>query len=656
MRDEHFDYYERELAFMREQCGQFATSHNAAARALLLGKDESRDPHVERLIEAFALIAARIQYRLDDQYPELTEGLLNVLYPHYLAPIPSMAVVRFDLDPKRSPTADGIPIGAGTSLRAAPTRSGQVCQFRTCYPTRIWPVEIHGVELHLGTPPERLRAGKSARSWLRIELACQGSLSFPRLSNQFNRLRLCLCGHSLQLAIALYELILGHCVGVRYSRHPAPKAGNSEWPKIFDAAESLAPTGFDPNETLLPPCDRSFPGYMLLTEFFAFPQKFLFFDLLKLDQVRTELGENHLEVVILLDKRPETIPRLLKGPIQRAFCLGCVPAVNLFEKLAEPIALDHRQFEYRVVPDFVYPNRMEVYRVEEVQGIDSRSGEITNYVPFYSLHHGDPRPAKSARTGRHAGPTYWYPRRRSSTMPGDQGTDVFLSLVDLKFNPTLPADAALKVKALWTDRDEPNELSAQPQNAVLSIDGSAAPVVVTCLVGPTPPLRPSLRGGTQWRLISHLALNGLSIVDGPGGLDALKELLGIYLMYNPSLASTSTAVGAIQTIDEPHSRQHIDNRSLIDGLSLVRSSRVTRYVPSAMPGTWSRGIRIELQFDQNVHEDGKAYLFSAVLDRFFGLYASINSFTELDVSTKTSIGEKRIYWTPSRQAGSRPIL
>jgi type VI secretion system protein ImpG len=662
MRDEHFDYYERELAFMRAQCGEFATAHNTAARALLLGRDESRDPHVERLIEAFALIGARIQYRLDDQYPELTEGLLNVIYPHYLAPIPSMALVRFDLDPKKSPTAEGIPIPAGTSLRARPTRSGHICQFRTCYSTRVWPVQIQHehVELRLEPPPSRLEPPRSARSWLRIELASQGDMTFRHLSDKFDRLRFCLCGQSLQLAIALYELIFRHGVGVRFSRQPPPTIRKPDLLTKFTTAQALAPAGFDTSESLLPPCDRSFPGYRLLTEFFAFPQKFLFFDLLQLDQVRTQLDDDHLEVAILLDLLPEMIHRTLRGGVRQAFVLGCVPAVNLFEKVTEPIALDHRRSEYRVVPDLIYPTKMEVYRVETVHGIDSKSGDITTYVPFYSLHHGEPRPTKSEPAGKKKDATYWHPHRRPSTAPGDEGTELFLSLVDLNFHAKFPADATLSVTALCTDRDEPNELSAHGTHAVFLIDGTVAPVLATCLAGPTPPLRPALRGGTQWRLISHLALNSLSIVDEPGGIDALKEMLRIYLMYHASHRSTSTEVGiakgASHELDDPWSRDHIDNSSLVERLKSVHSNRVMRYVPSSMAGTWGRGIQIALQFDNNTHDDGKSYMFSAVLDRFFGLYASINSFTELVASTVSSTGEEKIYWTPSLHSGSRPIL
>jgi type VI secretion system protein ImpG len=663
MRDEQFDYYERELAFMRDQSREFAARHGAAARALLLGDNESRDPHVERLIQSFALISARIHFRLDDQYTEFTEGLLNVLYPHYLAPIPSTTLVRFELDPRKSPTADGIPISAGTTLRVS-TRTGHSCRFRTCYPVRLWPLAIQDVGLRLEPPLARLKAPRSARAWLRIELDCQPKMTFPHLSVQFDRLRFSLCGKSLELATALYQLIFRHGVGVRFSRCRSGSKDTGDWLDSAEAGDALMPVGFDPNETLLPACDRSFPGYPLLTEYFTFPQKFLAFDLLGLDRVRTRLGDDGLEVAILLDILPEQVTRALRGRIDGALALGCVPAVNLFEQAAEPIALDQRRFEYRIVPDFIKPNTLEVYRVEEVQGINPRSGETTTYGPFYCLRHGDPRPGPGP--GR-KGIMFWYPCRKTSSVPGDEGTDLFLSLVDLNFNPRVPADSTLSVRILCTDRDEPNNLGTGSGSLKFEIEGSAAPVNAWCLAGPTAARRPSLRGGTQWRLISHLALNSLSIVDEPGGIDALKEILRIYLMYHTSHRSSSTDAIASRgrggTADRtPHSGEPalsgdiIGHGSLIDRIRSVSSSRVTRYLQSGMAGTWCRGLEITLELDHDDYDEGKAFLFSAVLDRFFELYASINSFTELTVSSKSSNGESRIYWTPKRRPGRRPIL
>jgi type VI secretion system protein ImpG len=661
MRDEIFDYYERELAFLRDQLDEFARRHPTAAGALLVGEEEARDPHVERLIQAFSLIAGRIRSRLDDQYPELTQGLLNVLYPHYLAPIPSMVLVRLDLDPRKSPTAEGVPIAAGTTLRAT-NRRGHACRFRTCYPVRVWPVTIQEAELRMEPPPPRLKAPRSARCWLRIELQCQGTMTFPRLSDRFDRLRFSLCGQSLPWATALYELIFRHGVAAIYSPGRSASTAPAGPVRRLEPADALAPAGFDPAEALLPPCDRSFLGYALLTEFFTFPQKFLAFDLLGLDRVRNDLDDT-LEVAIPLDILPEKIPRVLRGRLDRAFALGCVPAVNLYEKLAEPIAMDQRRPEYRVVPDFQQPYTREVYRVEQVRGIDARTGDATTYVPFYSLRHGDRRPALSRPK---AGLTFWSAARRPSSFPGDEGTEVFLSLVDLAFNPTVPADATLSVGILCTDRDEPQSLAKEPGGGLFEIEGSAAPVLVTCLVAPTPCRRPALRGGTQWRLISHLALNSLSIADEKAGIEALQEILRIYLMYQPPKGSTPTTTLATRRRDgatgrdsdgvEAPSRELIDNRALVDRLRSVGSRRVTRYVPSEMAGTWCRGVAIDLVLDEDEHDDGKAYLFSAVLDRFFALYASINSFTELNVSTLVSTREERTYWTPKPRAGLRPIL
>ena len=145
-----FPYYERELIFIRQFAQEFAERYPAAAGRLLLEPNRSGDPHVERLIESFALLAGRIHHKLDDEFPELTESLLSVLYPHYLAPVPSMAVVQFDLDATRGPLPDGFPIPSGSRLQTA--RVGNTpCRFRTGYPVTLWPIELTSAALQ--SPP-----------------------------------------------------------------------------------------------------------------------------------------------------------------------------------------------------------------------------------------------------------------------------------------------------------------------------------------------------------------------------------------------------------------------------------------------------------------------------------------------------------------------
>src|SRR5438477_1189033 len=141
MSDELLSFYNRELAYIRKSAAQFANTHPKIAARLRLGADSTEDPHVERLIEAFAYLNARTRLKLEDDFPELTESLLGILYPHYQNPIPSMAVVQFELDPAQNEITSGYTVPAQTPIETESIQ-GAPCRFRSCYPTRLWPVDL----------------------------------------------------------------------------------------------------------------------------------------------------------------------------------------------------------------------------------------------------------------------------------------------------------------------------------------------------------------------------------------------------------------------------------------------------------------------------------------------------------------------------------
>src|SRR5262249_47469291 len=146
MRQELLPYYQRELTFIRQMASEFAEKYPKIADRLLLEPHRCEDPHVERLIESFALLCGRVHHKIDDEYPEITEALLDALYPHYLRPIPSMAIAQFQMDPAQSVATGQAPIPSGAALHTQP-EDGQVCSFRTCYPVQLWPLRITGASL-----------------------------------------------------------------------------------------------------------------------------------------------------------------------------------------------------------------------------------------------------------------------------------------------------------------------------------------------------------------------------------------------------------------------------------------------------------------------------------------------------------------------------
>jgi type VI secretion system protein ImpG len=614
-----YSYYERELTFIRQLAQEFARQYPAAAGRLLLEPNRSVDPHVERLIEAFALLTARVHHKLDDEFPELTDALLGILYPHYLAPVPSMAVVQFDLDPAQVDLPGGFRIERGSRLHTQPV-DGLPCRFRTAYPVTLWPVEL--VEAKLLPPPFPigLRPPPRTAAALRLLLECRSEAGFAGL--RLERLRFFLSGEN-QLIASLYELLFNHVIQVAFrpvgpGKQPPAVKGRPE--------ECLFQVGFTPDEALFPYPNQSFLGYQLLTEFFAYRSKFLFLDLGGLGGVCHPGGARKaVEVVLFLNR---TLTSLEQTVERQTFRLGCTPVVNLFEQTAEPIALSQARFEYRVVPDVAWPLGTEVYSVDEVTSVDPVSGKATLYQPFYSFRHGLSRAQQK---------TFWYAARRPALGENDKGTDVYLNLVDLGFNPRLPAEAALVVRTTCTNRDLPVKLQLAGEDLYFELEAAAPLAGIKCLRSPTTPLRPPLGRGAAWRLVSHLALNHLSICDPLEGREALREILKLYDFSDAEAGQPLAAV----------------TQQLIEGISAVSCRRVVARTGSAISSGFCRGIEVTVELDEEKFIGTGVFLFASVLERFLGLYASINSFSQL-VARTTQDPEPIKKWPP--RAGELRLL
>jgi type VI secretion system protein ImpG len=602
--DEFLSYYERELAFLRQMGAEFAAKYPKIAARLLLESDKSEDPHVERLLQAFALLTARVHHKLDDEFPEITESLLNVVYPQYLAPVPSMAIVQFVLDPEQGKLTTGHLIERGTTLFSPPV-NGQACRFRTCYPVTLWPLAVNAAQLDTTA---RLGLAARAAGVIRLELGTAGGASFADL--QIERLRFHLHGES-RLAYGLYEVLFNNAreVLLRGAR------GGSRTPvTVRLAPDVLRPVGFDDDEDVLPQTPRAFAGYRLLQEYFALPEKFLFVDLLGLERVAQAGFTQNLEVLILLDK----LPRFEQPVNAETFRLGCTPVINLFEQLAEPIRLNQTQAEYRIIPDVHRQQTTEVHSVEAVTSGSPDGQTVVEFQPFYSLRH--------AAAGGGDG-AYWYATRRASPRRFDPGTEVYLSLVDTAFRPTLPAVETLSVRTMCTNRDLPSRLPFGGAQSDFDMEVAAPLSRIHCLTKPRETLRPPLRSAAQWRLISHLSLNYLSIADGP---QALQEILKLYDFSGSSVVQQQ-----------------------IGGLVSLSSRRIVAR-PGSMPWNgFCRGVEVTIELDEDDFVGSGVFLFASVLERFLGLYTSINSFVQLVAFTRQR--EEALHRWPPR-AGDQILL
>ncbi|MGI8811709.1 MAG: type VI secretion system baseplate subunit TssF, partial [Pyrinomonadaceae bacterium] len=499
MRDELLGYYERELIFLRRMGGDFARKYPKIASRLLLDEEKIEDPHVERMIESFAFLTGRIGLKLDDELPEITESFLNVLYPHYLSPIPSMAIAQFSFGSPKDKLSSVQRLERGARLNSRPV-DGTPCRFRTSFDVDLFPIEIESAALESASPKDG--RGKYADSHIRISLRCFGDANLHELRNADGgapeSLRFYIDGDP-QLVFPLYEIIFNHAVSVEIRPKEQP-LGNKTLktitniqlklpdPVVSTAVDGIRQVGFDESEAVLPYTRRSFMGYRLLTEYFSFPYKFLFFDVFGLDRAVTGKFGSHFDILLhLKDVTPPAAPISAD-----TFRMGCSPIVNLFSRMSDPIYLSQQKYEYHVIPDVHRQATTEVYSIDSVVTSDPRTNTTREFSPFYSLRHA---------YGEQSEKAFWYASRRPSQRDDDEGTEMHMSLVDIDFNPRVPAVEVLNVKATCTNRDLPGRLSFGGRDSDFEVEGTALLSRVRCLTKPTETIRPPRRRSVQWRLI-----------------------------------------------------------------------------------------------------------------------------------------------------------
>jgi type VI secretion system protein ImpG len=612
VRDDLLYYYERELTFLRRMGAEFAQRYPKVASRLQLEPDKCEDPHVERLLEGFAFLAARVHLKIDDDFPEITESLLNIVYPHYVRPLPAMSLVEFQLDPEQGKLTTGYKIPQNSLLYSRPV-GGVPCKFRSCYDTVLWPLTVAAAQW---TTPDRLSPAVKdleASAALRLELRCLPDIGFDKLD--LSTLRLHLSGES-NLVFTLYELLGNNCTRI-LARDPA----NPKRPPIVLPPGSLRPVGFAEDEGILPYPGRSFLAYRLLQEYFTFPEKFLFVDLAGFDQLRAAGFGERAEFVFLISpfERSDRRAMLESGVSARTIRLACTPVVNLFPQTSEPVLLDQRRLEYAITPDARRRLTTEIFSVDEVVGVTPGSPEPIRFEPFYSSRHS------TARTKHQA---YWYARRRPTGWRTDGGTDVYLSFVDTSERIVHPRLDAVTARLTCFNGDLPSRLPFGNQNGDFELPGGGPVRKTVALVKPTSVVQPPLGKPQLWRLISQLSLNYLSLVEG--GTEALQELLRLH-----NFADTASAEGQIQ------------------GIKSVRSAPHHSRIVGEYGVSFARGRRVEIEFDESQFTGGGLYLFASVLERFLGLYASLNSFCVLAARSQQRKSPLR-EWPP--RAGWKPLL
>ncbi|WP_400770859.1 type VI secretion system baseplate subunit TssF [Methylosinus sporium] len=646
MNREFLDLYDRELHILYEHGREFAEEYPGVASRLGGLTRESMDPSIAGLFEGSAFLAARVQLKLKHEFPEFIGNLLEQLVPNFLAPTPSIFLAQISPPFGDPALKEGRVIARGTNVDAAHIeRDREVsCRYKLTAPVELWPFDISDAEycqsaaplvaLGVKPGPETVAGMKLTLNMRSAAAANDGDRAAQDMFSSclVEHLPVHFCGAEAE-SVGLYEQLFAHCTGV--------------WLRCVDdtgepivmslGREAISDIGFDDDEELIPSDDRIFRGFELLREYFAFPQKFLGFDLRGLRRGMTRMAASSISVIFGFD---EVNPQLAAAVRAQMFSLFSAPAVNLFEMTTDRIRIRTNQHEHQILPDRSKPLDFEPYRILDVFAYMSGGGEKRQVRPLYAATADDASTSDPSYTIRRR------PRRRSEdekrrgVASNYQGSDVFISINEPASLTTGGEIAELGIRALCSNRHLPEHLPVGTGKTDFRLSDDMS-LDVACVAGPTAPrdavvsqvksrTESAYAGVVAWRLLNMLSLNYLGVTAHGGGKNAsaLREMLATF-----SDAADSSIEKRLRGIRSVESRQ------------IVRRLRRARGVGTAL------GIEITVTVDDKAFEGSGAFLLGAVLDRFFPAYAGMNSFTQLVMRTSERGEIKR--W-PAR-IGSRRL-
>ncbi len=602
---EIYRYYERELATLNQFNAEFAKAYPTLADGLGMIDGVCDDPHIRRLVQSCALLNARTQKRLDDNYPELTEAFLSLNYPHYLSPFPSVSIACMENAGMGAKPTSTLTIGRGEVLYASEL-DGVVCKFTTVYPLTISPIKFSSASF---IPVFKAPSGER----LSPVTSCGYQITFESTSPT----------HSLaQLGIENVRVFIDGdpaiCAALRdaFLLRSTAAWANAAADRTWRALERvpIASVGFGPDEAILPSTARTHPAYRLITEYFCAPEKFNFIDINLASIIRdlpTHTRTVTLQVALAGVNSSSESARTLGAFSARNLRLGCTPIVNLFTKTACPIKHDHTKAYYPLLPDAQRAAHYDIYQVDKVQLVRDagQRAEIVEFHPYYSMRHGQ----AGGRRGR-----YWTMRRDEIAAVTTPGYAARIALVDIDLAPLTTEVGTVTIELTCSNGELPSRLKfGAPSGDLVSEQGGAGNPI-RMLRKPSRPLRFSKEN--HWRLVSHLALNHRSLVQD--NLEAFTEMLALY--------------------DLPQSP--VSARQLAGVVALTHSGATTWRINGGRSGR-VHGVEVCLTVDEDAFAGASVHTFAQVLDGFFALYVHLNSFVRL-IILSAATGKELIRCVP----------
>lgn len=616
--------YEQELRYFREAGSEFAREFPKIAARLGMDGQEVADPYVERLIESTAFLGARVALKLDAEFPRFNESLLNIVYPHYLQPTPAMAVTCFHPNLLDANLAKGVTVPRGTALRALrPAGQSTYCEFRTGSNLTLWPIELQSADYFSFAPDLPLASiglAQKVKGGLRLRLRATAGLTFDQIA--MDVLSFHFAGNEDE-AFRLHELCLSRCIGVLVGPATRPMS----WHRLLPG-DAVRQVGLEDDEALLPVTLPTFQGYRLLQEYFAFPQRLLFAEVQGLRRILAQAQTDAIDICLLFSAGAAELEGMIST---ESIALNCTPVVNLFPKRADRIHVSDSVNEFHVVPDRTRPMDFEVHSIREIVGYGAGNASEETFHPFYSAFHTEHPDHLAYFTARREPRLLSINQRKNGHRTSYTGSEVYVSLVDPKEAPFSANLKQLSIDAMCTNRDLPLIMPLSPNDGDFSLEASLPVERIQCIRGPSKPFSPVHTGTLAWRLVDHLSLNYLSLLDASSeqASSALRDILDLYV------TNTDPAM-----------------RTQLRGLVGVKSKPLVRRLPLPGPIAFGRGLEITLTVDESAFHGASAFLFASVLSRFLARHVTMNSFVETVL--RSSLRGDIMRWTPS--CGAKPIF
>lgn len=587
-------FYQQELDALREEAATFAGLHPHLAESLGLAGGRSPDPHVELLQQSFAFFSGRLRHHVEIDKARIPNALAESLYPHLCAPVPPMLVAQV------SEVAKPMQLVREQGLCASGHGGADQhvdCRLRTCYATSLLPLTVTAVELKRAGATDSDLAGHRIGSVLTVGIA-RNPLALTARLGKHECLRLYLDTDTVPAAWQLYELLTLQlsCIVLTL-----PAAGDRAAVVVKLAPTQLRWLGYRPDEAALPAPLNAPPAYRLLQEYFAFPQKFRFFEVDGLDLSALQ-DQAELRFLFVASATPVAFPAV-------TLRLNCVPLVNLFTQQIEPMKVAHTEVEYRLVADLERHRQHEIHTMQKLYAIRA-DGSLRTIAPYF---------AADQVTGGERPDYFYLGRREHSEATAVPGGEYFVSFLDEKLDLTALTDEVVAGVALCTNRRLAEQLRV---GTGLHFEGAGLPVLVHTIGEPTPHHMPVQIGQRPWRLVSQLALNRLSLAEGPAALGALQQILALHTGPQASVGQRQIA-----GIAQLSCRQLMRHRRHSHGSGFLRTSQV------------------HLKLDRQAFPGASPVLFWCVLRHFFALYVAVNQLAECSFETQDGAGSDSA-WPP----------